>query len=74
MYPVNGKSPKFRGVRLSVDISIVKLNTMWQTKELTAPDRCYYLNQAYLPMFIAGLKRGKTNRSQTATDMEMLIT
>ena len=42
--------------------------------DLTAPDRCYYLNQAYLPMFIAGLKRGKTNRSQTATDMEMLIT
>ena len=34
MHPVNGKSPKFRGVRLSVDISIVKLNTMWQTHEL----------------------------------------
>ena len=40
---------------------------------VTAPDRCYYLNQAYLPMFIAGLKRGKTNRSQTATDVVMVI-
>ena len=40
---------------------------------LTAPDRCYYLNQAYLPMFKAGLKRGKTNRSQTATDVVMVI-
>ena len=42
-------------------------------KILTAPDRCYYLNQAYLSMFIAGLKRGKTNRSQTATDVAMVI-
>ena len=42
-------------------------------KGLTAPDRCYYLNQAYLSMFIAGLKRGKTNRSQTATDVVMVI-
>ena len=40
---------------------------------LTAPDRCFYLNQAYLSMFIAGLKRGKTNRSQTATDVAMVI-
>ena len=40
---------------------------------MTAPDRCYYLNQAYLSMFIAGLKRGKTNRSQTATDVAMVI-
>ena len=40
---------------------------------LTAPDRCYYLNQAYLSMFIAGLKRGKTNRSQTVTDVAMVI-
>ena len=40
---------------------------------LTAPDRCYYLNQAYLSMFIAGLKRGETNRSQTATDVVMVI-
>ena len=41
--------------------------------DLTAPDRCYYLNQAYLSMFIAGLKRGETNRSQTATDVVMVI-
>ena len=27
--------------------------------KVTAPDRCSYLNQAYLSMFIAGLKRGK---------------
>ena len=40
---------------------------------VTAPDRCFYLNQAYLSMFIAGLKRGKTNRSQTATDVLMVI-
>ena len=40
---------------------------------MTAPDRCYYLNQAYLTMFIAGLKRGKTNRSQTATDVVVVI-
>ena len=26
---------------------------------VTAPDRCFYLNQAYLSMFIAGLKRGE---------------
>ena len=25
---------------------------------LTAPDRCYYSNRAYLSMFIAGLKKG----------------
>ena len=41
---------------------------------LTAPDRCIYrLNQASLTMFIAGLKRGKTNRSQTATDVAVVI-
>ena len=40
---------------------------------MTAPDRCFYLNRAYLSMFIAGLKRGKTNRSQTATDVAMVI-
>ena len=41
---------------------------------MTAPDSCFHLNQAYLSMFIAGLKkRGKTNRSQTATDMAMVI-
>ena len=42
---------------------------------LTAPDRCFHLNQAYLSMFIAGLKKkkGKTNRSQTATDVAMVI-
>ena len=40
---------------------------------VTVTDRCYYLNQAYLSMFIAGLKRGKTNRSQTATDVAMVI-
>ena len=40
---------------------------------VTAHDRCFYLNQAYLSMFIAGLKRGKTNRSQTATDVTMVI-
>ena len=40
---------------------------------MTAPDRCYYLNQAYLSMFIAGLKRGKTNRSRIATDVVMVI-
>ena len=40
---------------------------------LTAPDRCFYLNQAYLSMFIAGLKRWKTNRSQTVTDVAMVI-
>ena len=27
-------------------------------RPLTAPDRCYYLNQAYLSMFIAGLEKG----------------
>ena len=41
--------------------------------QLTVTDRCFYLNQAYLSMFIAGLKRGKTNRSQTATDVAMVI-
>ena len=41
---------------------------------LTAPDRCFYLNQASLTMYIAGLKRGKTNRSPTATDVVMVIT
>ena len=46
--------------------------SIWQ---MTAPDRCFYwLNQASLTMFIAGLKRGKTNRSQTATDVVMVIT
>ena len=40
---------------------------------VTAPDRCYYLNQASLTMFMAGLERGKTNRSQTATDVVMVI-
>ena len=40
---------------------------------VTAPDRCYHLNQAYLTMFIAGPKRGKTNRSRTATDVVMVI-
>ena len=50
------------------------LHTSTCSTSLTAPDRCYYLNQAYLTMFIVGLKRGKTNRSQTATDMVMVIT
>ena len=40
---------------------------------LTVTDRCFYLNQAYLSMFIAGLKRGKTSRSQTATNVAMVI-
>ena len=40
---------------------------------MTAPDCCFYLNQAYISMFIAGLKKGKTNRSQTATDVAMVI-
>ena len=42
---------------------------------MTAPDRCYYLNQAYLSMFIVGLKKkgGETNRPQTATDVVMVI-
>ena len=44
------------------------------TMQVTAPDRCFYLNQAFLTMYIAGLKRGKTNRSPTATDVVMVIT
>ena len=41
---------------------------------VTAPDRCFYLSQASLTIYIAGLKRGKTNRSPTATDAVMAIT
>ena len=44
-----------------------------KSRSVAAPDRCFYLNQAYISMFIAGLKKGKTNRSQTATDVAMVI-
>ena len=42
-------------------------------KDMTAPDRCFYLNQASLKMYRASPKRGKTTRSQTATDVVMVI-
>ena len=56
-----------------IHIRAVMLCMSKMSKILTAPDRCFYLNQASLTVFIAGLKRGKTNRSQTATNVAMVI-
>ena len=45
---------------------------------VTAPDRCYCLNQASLTIRTKGrageFPVGETNRSQTATDVVMVIT
>ena len=55
---------------------LVLSESSWRKKThqaLTTPDRCYCLNQASLTMFMAGLERRKTKRSQTATDVVMVI-